>query len=45
LPRDEVKERSGIPTLKEITDEVVDNSGTLEELYWKIDQLVQRHLP
>jgi len=44
LPRDEVKERSGIPVLKEIADEVVDNSGTLEELYQKIDQLVQRHL-
>jgi len=45
LPRDEIKERSGIPALKEIAGEVVDNSGTLEELYRKIDQLVQRHLP
>jgi len=45
LPRDEVKERSGIPALKEIAGEVVDNSGTLDELYRKIDQLVQRHLP
>jgi dephospho-CoA kinase len=45
LPRDEVKERSGIPALKEIADEVIDNSGTLEELYRKIDQLVQRRLP
>lgn len=45
LPRDEVKERSGIPALKEIAGEVVDNSGTLDELYQKIDQLVQRHLP
>lgn len=45
LPRDEVKERSGIPTLKEIADEVVDNSGTLDELYRKIDRLVQRYLP
>jgi nucleoside-diphosphate kinase len=45
LPRDEVKEKSGIPALKEIASEVVDNSGTLEELYRKIDQLVQRCLP
>lgn len=44
LPRDEIKEKSGTPALKEIADEVVDNSGTLEELYRKIDQLVQRHL-
>ncbi len=45
LPRDEIKEKSGIPALKEIAGEVVDNSGTLKELYRKIDQLVQRHLP
>lgn len=45
LPRDEVKERSGIPALKEIAGEVVDNSGTLDELYQKINQFVQRHLP
>ena len=45
LLRDEIKERSGILALKKIADEVVDNSGTLEELYWKIDQLIQRYLP
>ena len=45
LPRDEIKEKSGIPALKEIAGEVVDNSGTLKELYQKMDQLVQRHLP
>ena len=44
LPRDEIKEMSGIPALKDIADEVVDNSGTLEELYRGIDQLVQRYL-
>lgn len=44
LPRDEIKEKSGIPALKKIAGEVVDNSGTLEELYREIDQLVQRHL-
>lgn len=45
LPRDEIKEKSGIPALKKIAGKVVDNSGTLEELYRKIDQLVQRHIP
>lgn len=44
LPRDEVKERSGIPALKEIADEVVDNSGTLDKLHQKIDQIVRRYL-
>ena len=45
LPRDKIKEKSGIPALKEIAGEVVDNSGTLKELYQKIDQLVQRYFP
>ncbi|OGH51237.1 MAG: hypothetical protein A3H17_04005 [Candidatus Levybacteria bacterium RIFCSPLOWO2_12_FULL_37_14] len=45
LPRDEVKEKSGIPALKEIAGEVVDNSGTLDELYRKIDQIVAEHQP
>lgn len=45
LPRDEVKEKSGIPALKEIAGEMVDNSGTLEELYRAIDQIVNKHLP
>ena len=45
LPRDEVKEKSGIPALKEIAGEVVDNSGTLKELYRKIDQIVAKHQP
>lgn len=44
LPRDEVKERSGIPALKEIADEIVDNSGTLEELYQAIDAIVKKRL-
>ena len=45
LPRDEVKEKSGIPALKEIAGEVVDNSGTLKELYRIIDQIVKKYLP
>jgi len=44
-PRDEIKEKSGIPALKEIAGEVVDNSGTLKELYRIIDQIVKKYLP
>lgn len=44
LPRDEVKERSGIPAFKEIADEIVDNSGTLEELYRAVDAIVRKCL-
>jgi len=45
LPRDEIKEKSGIPSLKKIAGEVVDNSGTLEELYRTIDQIIKKYLP
>jgi cytidylate kinase len=42
LPRDEVKADSGIPALKDIADEVIDNSGTMEDLYRAIDELIAR---
>ncbi len=44
IPRDEVKEKSGIPALKNVADEVVDNSVTLEELYQAIDLIVEKYL-
>ena len=44
IPRDEIKEKSGIPHLKAIAGEVVDNSGTLPELYRAIDAIVERHV-
>lgn len=44
LPRDEIKEKSGIPALKEIAGEIVDNSGTLQELYRAIDTIVEKYL-
>jgi nucleoside-diphosphate kinase len=44
LPRDELKEKSGIPALKEISGEVINNSGTLEELYQSVDGIIKRHL-
>jgi nucleoside-diphosphate kinase len=44
LPRDELKEKSGIPSLKEISGEVINNSGTLEELYRAVDKIIERYL-
>ena len=41
LPRDKVKADSGIPELKKISDEVIDNSGTLDDLYEKIDTIIK----
>lgn len=43
LPRDKIKEKSGIPALKEIAEEVIDNSDTLDFLYRLIDEMLQRH--
>lgn len=44
LPRDEVKEKSGIPILKEIAGEIIDNSGTIEKLYKIIDALIDKYI-
>lgn len=43
LPRDKVKADSGIPALKDISDEIIDNSGTIESLYRAIDELITRY--
>jgi len=40
LPRDNVKVNSGIPALKEIAGEIIDNSGTLEDLYQAVDKII-----
>lgn len=42
LPRDKDKADSGIPALKDIADEVIDNSCTVKDLYRTIDELVAR---
>lgn len=42
LPRDKVKTDSGIPSLKGIADEIIDNSGATEDLYRMIDALLAR---
>lgn len=43
LPRDEIKMNSGIPALKKIAEEVIDNSGSLHDLYRLVDEMIQRH--
>jgi dephospho-CoA kinase len=41
--RDKVKAASGIPKMKEIADIVIDNSGTLEDLYETVDNIILRY--
>jgi len=43
LPRDQIKANSGIPALKDIADEVINNSGTVESLHRAIDKLIIRY--
>lgn len=42
-PRDKVKARSGIPRLRRLAGEVIDNSGRLEDLHTAVDGIVERH--
>jgi nucleoside-diphosphate kinase len=42
LPRDKIKAESGIPALKEIADEIIDNSRTTEDLHKAIDSMIAR---
>lgn len=43
LPRDEIKEAWGVPKIKEIAPEVIDNSGTLEDLQREGDRLITKY--
>jgi len=43
LPRDEIKAASGIPALKEIAGEIINNSGTLEDLHKTIHEIITRY--
>lgn len=43
LPRDKVKADSGIPALKDIAGEVIDNSCTIENLYQAVDKIIARY--
>ncbi len=42
-PRDKIKADSGIPAFKESAGEILDNSGTIEDLHAKVDEMIQRH--
>ncbi len=45
LPRDKIKADSGIPQLKDIAGEIIDNNGTLEDLYRAVDKVVKKYRP
>ena len=40
IPRDKIKADSGIPALKEIAEEIIDNSSTVQNLYKAIDKMI-----
>jgi nucleoside-diphosphate kinase len=43
LSRDRIKNDSGIPQLKEIADEIIDNSGSINQLYEKVDKIIHKY--
>lgn len=43
IPRDKIKADSGIPALKEISEETIDNSSTVQKLHDAIDDMIARH--
>lgn len=44
IPRDEIKVESGIPALKEISDEVIDNSVSIKDLYRAVNAIADKYL-
>lgn len=44
LSRDQIKKDSGIPQLKEIADEIIDNSGDINQLYRKVDKIICKYV-
>lgn len=45
LPRDERKREWGVPRIEPVADYVVDNSGTIQELYDTADDIIKKHCP
>lgn len=43
LPRDKFKAQTGVPALKKQADEIVDNSGSLEELHAQVERIITKH--
>lgn len=44
LPRDEKKAAWKVPEIKEVADEVIDNSGTIDELYLAAEALIAKYI-
>lgn len=45
LPRDKKKEEWGTPRIKKIADVIINNSGTIADLYQQIDSLIKQFCP
>lgn len=45
LPRDEIKKAWKVPEIKDVADVVIDNSGSLEDLYRKADDMIREYCP
>lgn len=45
LPRDEIKKAWGVPKIEAVADVIIDNSGTFEDLYRKVDEAIKQHCP
>jgi len=45
LPRDAKKEEWGTPKIRDIADVVLDNSGTMKDLYRQIDEMIRKYCP
>lgn len=43
LSRDQIKSDSGIPQLKSISDEIIDNSGNIDQLHKKVDDIISKY--
>jgi len=43
LPRDKVKADFGISELKKISEEIIDNSGSLQDLYSAVDKMIIKY--
>src|SRR3989338_10869438 len=43
IPRDQRKEEWGTHLVKDIADEIINNSGTVQDLYRKLDDMIKRH--
>ena len=45
LPRDEIKREWRVPEIRDVADFVIDNSGSLDELYKIADKIIRQHCP